>query len=266
MMELKPRLEGKVAIVTGAGSVPGPGIGIGKATAILFAREGAKVVLVDQEAKRAEETHRMIAAEGGASLVCEADLRQSAQARRVVDTAVTHYGGVDILHNNVGTSVKGSAVDISEADWDRIMTLNLKTMMFCSKFAIPEMIKRGGGSIINTGSVAGMRGHGMIAYATSKGGVIALTRTMALQHAKDHIRVNCIAPGPIHTPKIEQTITDEKRELRRISVPLQLEATPWDVAWAAVYLASDEARWVTGVVLPVDGGITATTQARYSTQ
>lgn len=259
-----PRLKDKVAIVTGAGSFAA-GIGIGKAVAILFAREGAKVVLVDNVAERAEDTHRIIAEEGGDSLVCEADLTRSEEAKRVVETTVAHYGGVDVLHNNVGVSVRGNVVQVTEEDWDRILTINLKSILFCSKFAIPEMIKRGGGSIITTASGAGMRGNpNMVAYSTSKGGVIAMSRTMAVQHAKDHIRVNCIAPGTIYTPRATtQNMTEEKRAIRRKAVPLELEGSPWDVGWAAVYLASDEARWVTGVLLPVDGGNTISTQFAY---
>ncbi|GIX49530.1 MAG: dehydrogenase [Candidatus Tectimicrobiota bacterium] len=262
MPERRPRLEGKVAIVTGAGS-RGPGVGNGKATAVLFAREGARVVLVDHVAARAEETQAMIREEGGESLVCVADVTREAEARRVVATTVAHYGRLDILHNNVGFGLPGSVLEVSEADWDRIMAVNLKGILFCSKYAIPEMIRGGGGAIINVASVAGMRGHGLVAYAAAKGGVIALTRTMAVQHGKDNIRVNCIAPGPVYTPLVAAGMTPEQREARRLSVPLEREGTAWDVAWAAVYLASDEARWVTGVVLPVDGGLTATTRQRY---
>ncbi len=258
MIERKPRLAGKVAIVTGAGS-RGPGIGNGKATAILFAREGAKVLLVDKFADRAEETHRIIQEEGGESTVFEADVTQENRVRDMVEYTLERYGRLDILHNNVGVGMPGSVLDVTERDWDRTMAINLKSMLFCSKHAIPKMIQGGGGSIINISSVAGMRGHGLVAYAVSKGGVIALTRTMAVQHARDNIRVNCIAPGPVYTPMVAESLTEEERILRKNAVPLGIEGTAWDVAWAAVYLASDEARWVTGVVLPVDGGLTATT-------
>jgi NAD(P)-dependent dehydrogenase (short-subunit alcohol dehydrogenase family) len=262
MAERPLRLEGKVAIVTGAGS-RGPGVGNGKATATLFAREGASVLLVDRVADRARETQRVIEDEGGTCSVFEADLTREAAAQAMVEATVERYGKLDVLHNNVGIGLPGSVLDVSEEDWDRVMAVNLKSMLFSSKYAIPSMRENGGGAIINISSVAGMRGHGLIAYAASKGGVIAMTRTMAVQHARDRIRVNCIAPGPVYTPLVAENMTEERREARRLSVPLETEGTAWDVAWAAVYLASDEARWVTGVVLPVDGGITATTRQRY---
>jgi NAD(P)-dependent dehydrogenase (short-subunit alcohol dehydrogenase family) len=262
MTERRPRLEGKVAIVTGAGS-RGPGVGNGKAAAILFAREGASVLLVDMHAERAEETRRVIEDEGGRSSVFEADVVVEKGAEKAVETALERYGRLDILHNNIGIGMRGSVLDVTEEDWDRVMSVNLKSMVFCSKYAIPRMIEGGGGSIINISSIAGMRGHGLVAYSASKGGVIALTRTMAVQHARDNIRVNCIAPGPVYTPMVAEDMTDELRELRRTSVPLQTEGTAWDVGWAAVYLASDEARWVTGVLLPVDGGLTVTSRQGY---
>jgi NAD(P)-dependent dehydrogenase (short-subunit alcohol dehydrogenase family) len=244
----EPRLAGKVALVTGAGS-RGPGTGNGKATAILFAREGARVLLVDKDATHAEETRQIILQEGGESAVCEGDITQEDEARHMVADAVERYGRLDILHNNVGIGMPGSVLDVTADEWDQVMTVNLKSMLFSCKYAIPRMMESGGGAIINISSVAGMRGNGLVAYATSKGGVIALTRTMAEQHARDNIRVNCIAPGPVYTPMVGRT-----------SVPLGTEGTAWDIAWAAVYLASDEARWVTGVVLPVDGGLTITTR------
>ncbi|HIJ56721.1 MAG TPA: SDR family oxidoreductase [Deltaproteobacteria bacterium] len=259
MTERKPRLEGKVAIVTGAGS-RGPGTGNGKATAILFAREGAKVMLVDLFKERALETHRIIREEKGESAVFEADLTKESQAREMVEYAIAQYGRLDILHNNVGIGMPGSVLDMTEEDWDRILAVNVKSLAFSSKYAILEMMESGGGSIINISSIAAMRGLGIAAYALTKGGIIALTRTMAVQHAKDNIRVNCIAPGTVYTPMVAEGLTEEGRALRRDSVPLGTEGTAWDIGWAAVYLASDEARWVTGVVLPVDGGLTITTE------
>lgn len=262
MAERKPRLEGKVAMVTGAGS-RGPGVGNGKAAAILFAREGASVLLVDRYADRAGETHRVIQEEGGSSSTFEADVVREEEAKKAVQAAVDRYGKLNILHNNIGIGMTGSVLDVTEEDWDLVMGVNLKTMVFCSKYAIPEMIRAGGGSIINISSIAGMRGHGLAAYSASKGGVIALTKTMAVQHARDNIRVNCVAPGPVYTPMVAEDMTEELREIRKNSVPLKTEGTAWDVAWAAVYLASDEARWVTGVLLPVDGGLTVTTRQGY---
>ncbi|MBI4640987.1 MAG: SDR family oxidoreductase [Candidatus Tectomicrobia bacterium] len=259
MPERAPRLAGKVAIVTGAGS-RGPGLGNGKATAILFAREGARVLLVDLYADRAEETLAQIREEGGEASALQADVTQARDCQRIAEVAVERYGALHILHNNVGIGLGGSVVDVDEAQWDRLMAVNLKSMMLTSKYAIPKMIESGGGSIINVSSVAGLRGHDLTPYAASKGGVIALTISMAVQHAPDNIRVNCIAPGRVYTPLVAENMTPERREQRRLSAPLQTEGTAWDVAWAAVYLASDEARWVTGVVLPVDGGLTMTTR------
>lgn len=259
MGERQLRLEGKVAIVTGAGS-RGPGIGNGKATSILFAREGAKVLLVDLFEDRALETHRIIQEEGGESAVFEADLSKENSARQMVEYAVKTFGRLDILHNNVGIGIPGSILEMTEADWDRILAVNVKSLAFSSKYAILEMKESGGGSIINISSIAAMRCLRVAAYALTKGGIIALTRTMAVQHAKDNIRVNCIAPGTVYTPMVAEGLTDEGRALRRDSVPLGTEGTAWDIGWAAVYLASDEARWVTGVVLPVDGGLTLTTE------
>jgi NAD(P)-dependent dehydrogenase (short-subunit alcohol dehydrogenase family) len=260
MPERQPRLEGKVAIVTGAGS-SGPGIGTGKATAVLFAREGAKILLVDRVATQAEETLAAIYDEGGDASVCVADVINPADCQGMVDTARARYGRLDILVNNVGILGPGSVVDVKEDDWDRVLDMNLKSMMLTSKYAIPAMIEDGG-AIVNISSIAGLRagsGGASLPYAVSKGGVIALTTQMAVHHGRDRIRVNSIAPGHIYTPMVAAGMTEEMRDLRRRAGPLGTEGTAWDVAWAAVFLASDEARWITGVVLPVDAGLLATT-------
>lgn len=259
----QPRLAGKVAVVTGAGS-SGPGFGTGKATAILFAREGAKVVLVDKDASRAEETLAMIRGEGGEATVHVADITHAADCERIMEIAKVRYGGLHILVNNVAAGSRGTVVDVSEDDWDRVIEVNLKGTMLTSKYAIPAMIANGGGSIINISSIDAMRaGSGTIApiasYSASKGGINALTTSMAVHHGRDNIRVNAIAPGFIHTPIASTGMKDEMRELRRAAGPLGTEGTAWDVAWAAVFLASDEARWITGIILPVDAGLLATT-------
>ena len=176
--------------------------------------------------------------------------------------AVERYGKLDILDNNVGVLLRDRLVDIDPDDWDRVMAINLKSMMLASQAAVPHMIESGGGSIINISSVAGMRAWSDAAYATSKAGIFGLTRMLAEEHGPDGIRANAIAPGAVYTPMVAGELSDEAREIRRESTPLGTEGTAWDVAWAAVYLASDEARWVTGVVLPVDGGITIT--SRYA--
>jgi NAD(P)-dependent dehydrogenase (short-subunit alcohol dehydrogenase family) len=252
--ERKPRLEGKVAIVTGAGS-RGPGTGNGKATAILFVREGAKVLLVDRVPERVQETLETINSEGIEASVFIADVTKVEDCQAMVAAAVERYGRLDILHNNVGIESKGNVVDIELDEWDMVMDVNLKSMVLTSRFAIPQMIAGGGGAIINISSTAALRPRVMAAYSTSKGGVIALTQTMAVSHARDNVRINCILPGTIFTPMVAEGMTDELRERRRLATALQTEGTAWDVAWAAVYLASDEARWITGIVLPVEGGL-----------
>ena len=258
----KPRLEGKVALVTGAGS-RAPGIGNGRATAVLFAREGAKVLLVDQNPAAAEETLAMIQTDGGEAEVFAADITRADDCRAMVERAVSRWGRLDILDNNVGIEGPGTILDNSEEDWDRVMTVNVKGMMLASKAAIPVMAAGGSGAIINISSISALRPRGLTPYSTSKGAVIALTRAMAIDHAKDGIRVNCIAPGPVYTPMVaSRGMNEERRERRRQASPLGIEGTGWDIGWAAVFLASDEARYVTGVVLPVDGDVTISSPSR----
>ena len=254
------RLQGKVAIVTGAGS-SGPGVGTGKAASTLFAREGAKVLLVDRVARHAEETLASIQEEGGEASVFEADVTRAEDCQAAADGAVERYGSLHILFNNASILGRGGVVNVTEEDWDRVLEVNLKGMMLTSKYAVPIMVDAGGGSIINVSSISGLRAGSWgpsIAYSASKGGIIALTTSMAVNHGRDNIRVNCIAPGHIYTPMVS-AMTDEMRALRRRAGPLGTEGTAWDVAWAAVFLASDEARWISGVVLPVDAGLLATT-------
>ena len=260
MQQKRLRLEGKVAIVTGAGS-SGPGVGTGKATSIFFAREGARVLLVDRVARHAEETLAAIREEGGEASLFEADVTRNEDCQAIAEAAGERYGGLHVLFNNVGVRGPGTVVDVKEEDWDRVLDVNLKSMMLTSKYAIPKMVEVGGGSIINMSSIAGLRagsGGASISYSVSKGGVIALTTSMAVQHGRDNIRVNCIAPGHIYTPMVAD-MTDELRDLRRRAGPLGTEGTAWDIASAAVFLASDESRWISGVVLPVDAGLLATT-------
>lgn len=260
MAERRLRLENKVAIVTGAGS-SGPGVGTGKATATLFSREGAKVLLVDRDGQRAEETMAAIREAGGEASVFEADVTREQDCRALVDAAGERYGSLDILFNNVGILGRGSVVEVKEEDWDQVLAVNLKSMMLTSKFAVPKMAEGGGGSVINVSSIAGLRagsGGPSMSYSASKGGVVALTTSMAVYHGRDNIRVNCIAPGHIYTPMVS-AMTEDTRDLRRRAAPLGTEGTAWDIAWAAVFLASDEARWISGVILPVDAGLLATT-------
>jgi NAD(P)-dependent dehydrogenase (short-subunit alcohol dehydrogenase family) len=253
------RLHGKTAIVTGAGT-RGPMVGTGQATAILFAREGANVLLVDLERERAEETKAVIAAEGGQAAVFQADVTQEASCRHLVVACVEHFGGLHILFNNVGVAGHGKVTEVEDTVWQRALDVNLKSSVLTSKYAIPPMIASGGGSIIHVSSIDGLRA-GMVPnvpYAVAKGGLITLTKAMAVQHGRQGIRTNCIAPGHLYAPFVS-TISAETRELRRKAAPLGTEGNAWDVAWAALFLASDEARWISGVVLPIDGGLLAAT-------
>ena len=257
MQQRRPRLEGKVAIVTGAGS-SGPGVGTGKAMATLFAREGAKVLLVDQFAARAEETLATINDEEGNASVFVADVTKAADCQRMAETAVQRYGGLHILVNNVGIIRKGTVLDVKEEDWDRVLEVCLKSMMLTSKYAVAKMIEGGGGSIITISSNGALEGGidgGAVHYSAAKGGVISLTKSMAASHGRDNIRVNCISPGSILTPLVADEIaTEEQRVDRKLTSPLGTDGTAWDIAYAALFLVSDEARWITGVVLPVDAG------------
>jgi len=250
------RLSGKVAIVTGAGS-RGPGIGNGRATAILFAREGARVVLVDRVQEWADQTLGMIADEHGEAIVLEADVTQSADCKRIVQQTVQRCGTIDILQNNVGIGGSGSVVEVNEDTWDQVMRVNIKSMMLMSKHVIPVMAEHGGGAITNVSSISSIRPRGLTPYTTSKGAVNALTIAMAVDHAAQGIRVNAILPGPVYTPMVASAgMTEAQRQARAKASPLGSEGTAWDIAWAAVYLASPEARWVTGQLLCVDGGVT----------
>jgi NAD(P)-dependent dehydrogenase (short-subunit alcohol dehydrogenase family) len=260
MADRQPRLAGKVAIVTGAGS-SGPGAGTGKATAILFAREGARVLLVDLVAGHAGETLATIQNEGGEASVFEADVTQTSDCQAMVAVAQERYGGLHILMNNVGILGFGTVVDVTEETWDRVFEVNLKSMMLTSKYAIPTMIGSGGGAIINISSTEALRASrsAVAPYNASKAGIIGLSNAMAAHHGRDNIRVNCIAPGFLYTPMVAPYLTEESRESRRQASLLGTEGTAWDVAWAAVFLASDESRWITGIVLPVEAGLLTST-------
>lgn len=256
------RLSGKVAVVTGAAS-SGPGVGNGKATAILFAREGAKVLLVNRSEEHALSLADEIAAEGGTASAFACDIAQRDQVEAMIEAAVARYGRLDVLHNNVGIGGPGTAADVTEEVWDAAMGVNLKGTLWCCRFAIPRMVASGGGSIINVSTVAAVRGvrregSGFAAYSASKAGVMGLTRAIAADHARDGIRANSLVVGMVNTPLLAK-FGEEARERRRLAVPLRTEGTAWDVAWAAVYLASDESRWVTGAAIPIDGGQLALT-------
>ena len=262
MPERAPRLEGKVAIVTGAGS-RGPGVGNGKAAAVLFAREGASVLLVDALVERAEETLAMIESEGGVASVFQADVTNEDDCRDMVNAAVERYGRLDVLDNNVGISLRKTVPEIDMADWDKVQSTNVRSMVLTSRHAIPRMIETGGGSIINISSGAGIEAIGDAAYTTSKAAVIGLTIAMAGDHGREGIRVNCVAPGVVFTPMVAHRLDDDMRQHRRNSTMLGTEGTAWDVGYAALFLASDEARWVTGHVLSVDAGMSVTSRHAF---
>ena len=253
------RLAGKVAIVTGAGS-RGPGVGNGKAAAILFAREGASVVCADLFGDRAAETVDSITAEGGTASVVECDVAHKPGCEELARVALERYGRIDILQNNVGIPSNESQAQITEAQWDQVMGVNVRSMVLMAQAAVPRMEASGGGSIINISSIAGMRAYPpyATAYTTSKAAIIGLTMALAAQLGGRHIRVNAIAPGQVFTPLIAERIDDAGRERRATSGVIKDEGNAWDIGWAAVYLASDEARWVTGHVLTVDAGVTIT--------
>ena len=252
------RLRGKVAIVTGAGS-RGPGLGNGKAAAILFAREGARVLCVDQALARAEETVALIRAEGGEAAGLAADVTRADDCRAMVEAAVARWGGLDVLHNNVGIESRKDLLETTEEEWDQVLEVDLKSVFLATRAAAPAIIARGGGSVICVSSIAGHRGHGRTAYAAAKAGIEGFVRTVAVQLGPQAVRINAIAPGTVWTPMVEG-LGPEARERRRKASPLGTEGTGWDVGWGAVYLASDESRWVTGQVLVIDAGLTVTTR------
>jgi NAD(P)-dependent dehydrogenase (short-subunit alcohol dehydrogenase family) len=258
-MERQGLLRGKVAIVTGAGS-RSAGMGNGKATAILFAREGARLGLVDAFRDRAEETRELIAAEGGDAFSIEADVGEPSACRDIVAQVLSQFGSLHILANYVGIEgAQGNAVEVDPDQWDLGMRINVKSMMLMAKYCVPEMEKAGGGAIVNMSSVAGMMaGVPSLLYPTAKGAVIMMTKAMAFHHGPQGIRVNCIAPGLVYTPNVTaQGLSEEMRAARRQASMLQTEGTGWDVAHTALFLVSDAARWITGITIPVDAGLTA---------
>ena len=265
----RKRVEGKVAIVTGAGQVDGPGIGTGKATSILLARHGARVVLVDREPERAEVTRKEIEQAGGIATVLAGDVTRPSDCERMTQTAVDTFGRLDILVNNVGVSTPGSVVDTSEETWDQMIDINLKSVYLVSRFAIPAMAAAGGGSIVNISSIGALRSIGFVAYSAAKGGLISLSREMAAQHGHLGIRVNVVAPGSVQTPRTkgasEKLGTDLEAVARRARAALPLgrttRGTGWDIGYAVLFFASDESSWVSGQVLAVDGGQCATAPA-----
>jgi len=260
------RLESRVAVVVGAGQTPGDTLGNGRATAILFAREGARVLAVDRRLESAEETVALIEAEGGIAYALKADATREADCRTMVTEALDRFETIDILHNNVGIG-DGDAgpAHLEEAGWDRILSVNLKSVVLPCKHVLPVMRAHKRGSIINISSIAAICSTPQVAYKVSKAGINAYTQSLALGNARHGIRANVIMPGLMETPMaiegISQATGMAKPELiarRNAQVPLGAQmGTAWDIAHAALFLASDEARFITGVALPVDGGQSA---------
>ena len=257
-------LRGKVAIVTGGGAA-GDGIGNGRAAALLLAQAGAKVVVVDRDGGLAKRTVEMIAEAGGDAIAFEADVTQSRECAAMVKTAVDRFGRLDLLDNNVGIGSRGSVVEESEEAWRRVMQVNVETMFLAAKHAIPAMRQAGGGAIVNVSSISAIRPRGLTTYTVSKSAVIGLTKAMAVDHGQDGIRVNCVAPGPVYTPMVYAGgMSAAARETRKNASALKVEGTGWDIGAAIRFLLSDQARYITGQVLVVDGGTSLTAPERDS--
>jgi NAD(P)-dependent dehydrogenase (short-subunit alcohol dehydrogenase family) len=263
------RLAGKVALVTGAGS-SGPGWGNGKAAAVLFAREGAKVFLVDVNEDAVGETTAIIEGEGGICAARRADVSRSSEVGALVGACVETFGRIDVLHNNVGISALGGAVETDEASWDRVFEVNLKSVFLTCKYVLPIMVAQGGGSIVNISSVAAIRWGGVayLSYSASKAALNQLTKCVGLEYARRGIRCNCILPGLIDTPMPRVQLieafagtggVEEMLRVRDAISPTGKQGEPWDVAYAALFLASDESKYVNAAELVVDGGLSQAT-------
>jgi len=250
------RLEGKVALITGAGS------GMGKEAAALFAAEGARVVVVDVNAEAADSVAVAVRAEGGTATAFAADVSSAAGCEAMVAHATSTHGGLHVLYNNAGVfpADDGGVLETPEATWDRVMEINLKGVWLGCRAGIPAMIESGGGAIVNVASFVALMGAAtaQIAYTSSKGGVLAMTREMAVEYARQGIRANALCPGPIQTPLLEELLSDPQRRARRlVHIPMGRLGTAAELAKAALFLASDDASFMTGAALVVDGGITA---------
>ncbi len=257
-------LEGKAAIVTGGGAA-GEGIGNGRAACLLLARAGARVLVVDRDLALAERTVAMIAAEGGVAEAASYDVTDNAQCAAMVVHAERSFGRLDVLDNNVGIGSRGSVVEVSEAEWQNVMRVNVDSMFLTCKHAIPAMKRAGGGAIVNVSSISALRPRGLTAYTVSKSAVIGLTKAMAVDHGRDGIRVNCIAPGPVYTPMVyARGMTDSARDMRRRASVLGMEGTGWDIGQAVRFLLSKQAGFITGQTLVVDGGATLVGPSRES--
>ena len=261
------RLDGKVAIVTGAGSA-GPGWGNGKATAVLLARQGAAVLAVDNRAEAVAETLSIIQGEGGNARAHVADVTSSQEVAQTVETCIAAFGQLDVLVNNVGGSFPGGAEEMAEVDWDQQIDLNLRSAFLGCKFALPHLKRRAGSAIVNLSSIAALRmsaDRPHVAYSAAKYGVIAMSKSIAIENAKAGVRCNTVVPGLMHTPLVEARLVrqfgsnsaEQLIATRNAQVPMGKMGDAWDVAHAVLFLASDEARHITGTEIVVDGGLSA---------
>ncbi len=258
-------LEGKVALIAGGGS-KNEGIGNGRAAAVLLARAGAKVAVMDRKLEAAERTVAMIKEEGNDATAFACDATEEAECKALIDSVMETYGRLDCLDNNIGIGSRNSVVDEPLETYRKVMQVNVETMFLLSKYSIPAMISSGdGGAIVNISSISALRPRGLTTYTTSKGAVIALTQAMAIDHGPDGIRVNCVAPGPVYTPMVyTRGMSDDARAARSQASILGVEGTGWDIGQATRFLLSDQARYITGQVLVVDGGVTLRSPERDS--
>ena len=260
------RVQDRVAIVTGAGS-SGPGWGNGKAAAVLYAREGAKVLAMDINGEAADETVAIIRGEGGNCIPFQGDVTHPDDIDRLIHAALEAYGAIDILHNNVGITRRETMANLSIEDWDLIVDTNLKSMFLTCRAVLPHMAKRGKGAIVNISSITAIRfaRRSLVAYASSNAGVLGFTRTIAVEYAGKGVRANAILPGHIDTPFVHKGLSDDPAAIeafvkeRNTWCPMGRMGDAWDVAYAALFLASDEAKYITGAELVVDGGVTSAT-------
>jgi len=258
-------LSGKVALISGGGAAD-DGIGNGRAAAILLARAGTKVMVADRELRLAQRTVEMIVAEGGTAVALGCDVTREADCKALVEACIDGFGRLDFLDNNVGIGSRGSVVEEKPEEYRRVMQINVESMFLLSKYAIPAMIKTAqGGAIVNISSISALRPRGLTTYTTSKAAVIGLTRAMAVDHGADNIRVNCICPGPMYTPMVyARGMSEAARAQRAKASVLKLEGTGWDIGHAVQFLLSNYARYITGQVLVVDGGVTLQAPERES--
>ena len=259
------RMKDKVVLVFGAGSV-GTGWGNGKAAAVAYAREGGKVVCVDVNAEAARNTFDVIQREGGGGLAVAADVTKAEEVAAVVQQTLERFGRIDVLHNNVGINVPGGAAEATEASWRRVMDVNLTSAFLTCRAVLPVMERQASGAIVNISSLAAIRwtGYPYVSYYASKAALNHFTRAIAIEFATKGIRANTIMPGLMDTPHIQRQISgyygsaEEMKAKRDALSPMKRQGDGWDIAWASVFLASDEAKYITGIELPVDGGLHAT--------